>query len=110
MDSSEIVTLYHGSKTGISGEITDSALVNSLSALKLGKQYVALTDKACKKIKIVKEQTLSEEDRKKLKEESDANRFKGIALADEICRKYRREGKFFDEILEEGMRHDKFKS
>lgn len=31
------------------GEITDLALINSLSALKLGKQYVALTEKACKK-------------------------------------------------------------
>ncbi len=92
------------------GEITDSALINSLSALKLGKQYVALTDRACKKIKIVKEQAISEENRIKLKKESEANRFKGITLADEICRKYRREGRFFDEILEEGMRHDKFKS
>lgn len=86
-----------------SGEITDLALINSLSALKLGKQYVALTDKACRKIKIVKEQMLSGEDRKKLKEESEANRFKGITLADEICRKYRREGRFFDEILKAGM-------
>lgn len=33
------------------GEITDMALVNSLSALKLGRQYVALTEKACKKNK-----------------------------------------------------------
>ena len=35
------------------GEITDEALIHSLSALKLGKQYVALTTKACKQIKIV---------------------------------------------------------
>ncbi len=34
------------------GEITDLALINSLSALKLGRQYVALTKKACQKIKI----------------------------------------------------------
>lgn len=31
------------------GEITDRALVNCLSTLKPGKQYVALTEKACKK-------------------------------------------------------------
>ena len=30
------------------GEITDEALIHSHSALKLGKQYVALTEKACK--------------------------------------------------------------
>lgn len=85
-----------------SGEITDLALVNSLSALKLGKQYVALTEKACMKIKIIDEQQLSEKDRDKLKQESTRNRSKGIALANEICRKYRREGRFFDEILRAG--------
>ena len=30
------------------GEISDTALINSLSALKLGRQYVALTDTACR--------------------------------------------------------------
>lgn len=84
------------------GEITDLALINSLSALKPGKQYVALTQKACKNIKILSEQALTEADRAKLKQESAANRSKGIARADEICRKYRREGQFFDEILKAG--------
>ena len=84
------------------GEITDLALINSLSALNLGKQYAALTKKACRKITILGEQALSEYDRDKLKQESEANRLKGVALADEICRKYRREGRFFDEIIKEG--------
>lgn len=84
------------------GEITDLALVNSLSALKLGKQYAALTEKACQRIKILDEQELTENDRDKLKQESEANRSKGIAMADEICRRYRREGRFFDEILKAG--------
>lgn len=84
------------------GEITDLAMIHSLSALKLGKQYVALTNTACKKIKILQEQGLSEQDRERLKAESEANRSKGVALAEEICRKYRREGKYFDEILEAG--------
>jgi hypothetical protein len=86
------------------GEITDLALINSLSALKLGKQYVALTATACKKIKILEEKALTEENRAKLKQDSEANRFKGIAMADEICRRYRREGCFFDEIVTEGIR------
>ena len=84
------------------GEITDLALINSLSALKLGKQYVALTEQACGQIKILDEQHISAEDRESLKTESEANRSKGISLADEICRKYRREGRFFDEILKAG--------
>ena len=84
------------------GEITDLALIHSLSALKLGKQYVALTEKACKKIEILKEEAISENDREKLKQESEINRSKGIAMAEEICRKYRREGRYFDEILKAG--------
>lgn len=81
------------------GEITDLALIHSLSALKLGKQYVALTKYACQKIKILNEQVLSEQDRDILKQKSEINRTRGIAMANEICRKYRREGRFFDEIL-----------
>ena len=84
------------------GEITDLALIHSLSALKLGKQYVARTEKACSQITILDEQHISKEDREILKRKSQANRSKGIALADEICRKYRREGRFLDEILKAG--------
>ena len=84
------------------GEITDMALINSLSALKLGKQYVALTEKACEQIEIVEEKTLTETERKSLKYKSEDNRIKGIALANEICIKYRREGLFFDEIIKAG--------
>jgi len=84
------------------GEITDTALIHSLSALKLGKQYVALTEKACSQIAIIDELVLSEYDREKLKKESEENRSQGIAMAEELCRKYRRDGRFFDEILKAG--------
>lgn len=84
------------------GEITDLALIHSLSALKLGKQYVALTPKACEHITVIEEQKISEEERERIKEESEKNRSKGIAMAEEICRKYRREGRFFDEIIQAG--------
>ena len=83
------------------GNITDMALVNSLSALKLGKQYVATTAKACAAIRIEREIPLSMMERRFLQDESDANRQKGIALANDICKNYRREGNFFDEILDE---------
>ena len=43
------------------GDITELALIHSLSALKLGKQYAALTQKACDQIKILEEKELSEE-------------------------------------------------
>ena len=83
------------------GGITDMALVNSLSALKLGKQYVATTEKACAAVRIEKELPISMMERKFLQDESEANRQKGIHLANDICKNYRREGKFFDEILDE---------
>jgi hypothetical protein len=85
------------------GEITDVALINSLSALKLGKQYVALTEKACRQIEIVEEKSLDDAERVVLRMESEAMRQEGIRQADEICRKHRRDGRFFDEIIGGGM-------
>ena len=79
--------------------LTDTALVHCLSALDLGKQYVAITEKACKQIKILKEESLSQLELAILRDMSVKRRKEGIALADEIEVKYRREGKFFDEIL-----------
>lgn len=89
------------------GEITDLALIHCLSALELGKQYVAITQKACDHITIIDEQVLTDEYKNKLKQESEGNRKKGITMAYEICRRYRREGRFFDEILQEGEVYDK---
>ena len=86
------------------GNITDKALVMSLSALQLGKQYVAITEKACKQVKIVAEVELSQLERVFLRDLSESNRVKGVNLANEICRDYRREGQFFDEILREAGR------
>ena len=81
------------------GEITDVALLGSLSALKLGKQYVAITEKACRQIKIVEEKALNESERNALRIESEAHRQEGVRQAEEICRKHRRDGRFFDEIV-----------
>ena len=79
--------------------LTDVALINCLSALDLGKQYVAVSEKACKQIKVLKEYHLSQLELALLKDMSAERRKEGIALAEEIEIKYRREGKYFDEIL-----------
>ena len=86
-----------------SGEISDAALIGCLSAMKLGKQYVALTEKACRQIEIVDEAAISEAERGALRAESEAHRQEGIRQAEEICRRHRRDGRFFDEIIEGGM-------
>ena len=80
--------------------ITDQALVGSLSALQLGKQYVMLTQKGCDKVKIETKVELSWLERKCLQIVSEDNRTKGVNIANEICKNYRREGRFFDEILD----------
>ena len=81
------------------GNITDKALVGSLSALNLGQQVVAVTQKACDEIRIEKEVELTYIDRLALKDAAEGNRRQGITLANDICRQHRREGLFFDEIL-----------
>ena len=83
------------------GNITDAALINSLSALELGKQYVAVTRKGCDAVRIEKEIPISYLEKLFMKEVSEANRVKGSSLANDICRNYRREGLFFDEILDQ---------
>ena len=82
------------------GNVTDAALVGSLSALQLGKQFVAVTQKGCDAVKIEAEVELSHLERLFMKEVAEANRAKGVSLANDICKNYRREGLFFDEILE----------
>ena len=69
--------------------------------MKLGKQYDATTEKACSSVRIEKEIPLSMMERRFLQDESEVNRVKGVHLANDICKNYRREGKFFDEILDE---------
>lgn len=83
------------------GNITDAALINSLSALQLGKQYVAISQKGCDAVRVEAEVNLSYLERLFIKEVAEENRARGISLANEICKNYRREGLFFDEILDE---------
>lgn len=82
------------------GDITDKALVSSLSALELGKQYAAVSQKACDNVRIEKEIELSYLERQIIIDAADLNREKGIRLANDICRNHRREGLYFDEIME----------
>ncbi len=83
------------------GNVTDMALINSLSALQLGKQYVVVSQKGCDAVRIEVEVELSYLERQFIKEIAEENRAKGISLANDICKNYRREGMYFDEILDE---------
>ena len=86
------------------GNITDSALVNSLAALQLGKQYVAVSEKGCAAVRIEKEIEISWLERLFIKDVAEENRVKGVSLANDICRDHRREGLFFDELIDRAKR------
>lgn len=89
------------------GNVTDAALIHSLSALQLGKQYVAVSQKGCDAVRIEAEVDFSYLERLFMKEVAEENRARGISLANDICKNYRREGMFFDEILDDGKVGDK---
>lgn len=91
--------MYQVMKRFFEKEITDIALINSLSVLDLGKQYVCLTEKSCKHLEIVFTKELSSLELAILREKSILRREEGIAKTEEILVKYRRDGKFFDEIM-----------
>lgn len=88
------------------GNITDAALVGSLSALQLGKQYVAVSEKGCEAIRIEKEIEISWLERQFIMDVSEKMRVKGVLAASEICRNHRRDGLFFDELLERSKNGD----
>ena len=83
------------------GNITNLALIKSLSALQPGRQYVAVTQQGCDAVRIEKEIPISYLERRFLQDISEENRTKGISMANDICRNYRREGLFFDEIIDQ---------
>ena len=85
------------------GNITDTALVNSLSALKLGKQYAVVTQKGCDAVRIEKELDISGFEKRFLRTIADKNRKSGVDFANRVCKDYRREGRFFDEILDDAL-------
>ena len=88
------------------GNITDAALVSSLSALRLGKQYVAVSEKGCEAVRIEKEIEISWLERQFIRDAAEKMRIKGVSAANEICRNHRRDGLFFDELLERAEKGD----
>lgn len=91
--------MYRVMKSFFEKEITDSALIHSLSALDLGHQYVCKTAKACDNLEILDKRELTPLELAILQDRSIVRRQKGIDFTEEILLKYRREGKYFDEIL-----------
>lgn len=111
--------LFHGSKIAgkiandrmfvvldrfFNGTITDSALIACLASLNIGTQYTAKTVRACEHASIIRDVALTPAQCEQYDLLSRDNRAEGVAAADQICREHRREGRFFDEILEDWHR------
>lgn len=83
----------------VAGQLTDTALVSCLSALNIGDQYVARTEKACSRVRIVDDRLIGEAERAEYAKMSFENRKLGVSIADRIARQHRRDGRYFDEII-----------
>ena len=83
----------------VAGQLTDTALVSCLSALNIGDQYVAKTEKACSRVRIVEDRLIGEAERAEYAKMSFENRKLGVSIADRIARQHRRDGRYFDEII-----------
>ena len=81
------------------GRITDMALVKCLSALKPEKQYVALTEKGCKAVKIEKEVPLFYLERLCLQAMGEEERAGSISMIEGIYEENHAKGNYFDEMI-----------
>ena len=94
--------MYEVMNSFFNGYITDIALLKSISVLDLGFQYVCKTQSACDRLEQLSERTVTPFELSFLREISAKRKEEGKRMSDEVVRQYRREGKFFDELIEEG--------
>lgn len=79
--------------------LTDKALIEALSYVKLGKQYVLKTQRACDCVRILEETVLTDKEKQYRSSLSD-ERIKGmLQIVEQLRIKYLREGKYYIEIL-----------
>ena len=81
--------------------ISDNNVLDCLTLLPLGEQYVALNEKACRRIRMLEERKFSELERLCIRDVSKQNRDRAMGTAKEILKNRRRDGgRYFDEIME----------
>lgn len=90
----------------IHGDITDRAFLECIRSLDYGIQYVAKTAAACSCVTILEEKELYGKELDDAVLLSGIRRREGKEMADVMQRKYRREGRYFDEILQNLRQRD----
>ena len=86
-------------KEFVNNQITDKALLESLRVIDYGIQYVAKTPMACSLIDKIHEVQMQEEETIPLVFKSFERRQEGLDSAEQMIWKYRRNGKYFAEII-----------
>ena len=81
------------------GDITDEQCLHALSANNLGLQYVFKSQKACRSLEMIDRLYLCESEKKKHLNNKKELAMQGKSKADLAINKYRREGKYFDELF-----------
>jgi len=76
------------------------ALVHALTALNIGNQYCALSQRALSRIEIVREKVYTPQEAQRLRQKQERQRSLGVSRAETICRRERRTGEGFYEVLE----------
>lgn len=89
------------------GEITDKTLLECVQGYDHGLQYTAKTAEACACISILEEIELCEKELEDAMQHFVQRRKEGIELLEKIRRRNQREGKYFDEMLQERSKRDK---
>ena len=86
---------------------TDAVMLESLKALNLGNQFCAITPRACSAVSVVDSRPVGAAERAVLREKAHRQRQLAIERTSDIVTARRREGLFFDEILERLAKEDR---
>ena len=81
------------------GDITDTQTMFALKASHLGKQYVLKTKKACNAVEIVDQLYLCEQEKKDIEHQRREDAITSFSQSRDAIEKYRREGKYIEELL-----------
>lgn len=84
----------------VAGSVTDVVLINCLKYIKLGRQFAFKTAKACKRLRIIKVEHITQEKVKEIKHNKDVRLNEMSNTVENIIKAYRRQGGYIDEILE----------
>lgn len=84
----------------IEGEITDEQCKHCLAATNLGNQYVIKSKKAAEQLKIVEKNYISQSEKKHYLDKRNSDAKLGDDKVKMARRKYRRKGKYIDEIFD----------